>query len=166
MVALARLAALRQQAASAQSGFAALSVSAALSLGQQSLHQNYDHSRIQNQNSLAKYQLQQSHSAASPAGQSLKHSASQPPLSHGYVASAQPELVEEDLEVCVRLVCIAVLVSTEEVCGHAKAVSHGGMNALLLAHTLDRGCLPLYGMCKLIAPLSTSSWKCPVTVSC
>ena len=143
MVALARLAALRQQASSAHSGFAALSVSAALSLGQQSLHQTYDHSRIQNVNSLARYQLQQSHSAASPAGQSLKHSASQPPLSHGYVASAQPELVEEDLEVCVRppsvAVHIAVLASTEEVSGHAKAVSHGDTSVLLLAYKFSTG---------------------------
>ena len=101
-MALARFAALRQQAARAQTGLAALSASAALSLGQHSLYQPYEGPWLQAAgSSTAWFQHQCSHTSASPAAQALRNTASQPPFAHGYVASAQPDPIEEDHEVCL-----------------------------------------------------------------
>lgn len=101
MIALARLAALRQQAAIAQTGFAALSASAALSLGQHSLLHPHDSSHAQLVDNLGRYQPQQSFLSTSPPRQPqpLTPASSQPSQTHGYVASAQPELVEEEEQV-------------------------------------------------------------------
>ena len=101
MIALVRLAALRQEVAAAQSGLAALSASAALSWGQHGSSAPSGYSWVQLADSLAKQQHQQSSAssvrsrqlhAAQPAG-------SKPSWAKAYVASAQPELVEEEGEV-------------------------------------------------------------------
>ena len=98
-MALARLAALRQQAARAQTGLTALSASATLSLGQRSLDQPCDGPCLRVASSTECYQQRHTHTPASSATQPLKYTASQPPYAHGYVASAQPEPIEEDHEV-------------------------------------------------------------------
>ena len=101
-MALARFAALRQQAATAQTGLAALSASGAFSLGQPSLYQPCDGLCFQAaSSSTAWYQRQCSHTSASPATLPLRNTASRPPFAHGYVASAQPDPIEEEHEVSI-----------------------------------------------------------------
>ena len=101
MIAAARLAALRQQGATALAGPAALSASAALSLGQPSAQQHSESAWLGGLDTFVRHQHHRSFPRSDPAGQVHQptHAASQPPLAHGYVASAQPELVEEEQEV-------------------------------------------------------------------
>ncbi|CAK0740844.1 hypothetical protein CVIRNUC_001281 [Coccomyxa viridis] len=100
MIALVRLAALRQQVAAAQSGLAALSASAALSWGQHGSSAPNDHFWVQLSDSLARWQHQQSSASSACARQlhAAQPAGSKPSWAKGYVASAQPELVEEDGE--------------------------------------------------------------------
>ncbi len=106
-MALARFAALRQQAARAQTGFAALSASAAPSPAPCSL-QTCDRPWLQAAgSSTAWYQQQCNHTSTSPANQPLRIIASQPPFAHGYVASAQPDPIEDDHEVSIAGLCDA-----------------------------------------------------------
>ena len=101
MIALVRLAALRQQVATAQSGLAALSASAALSWGQHGSRAPNDVTWIQLADSLARQQHQQS-SASNICARQLhtpQPAGSKPSWAKGYVASAQPEPVEEEGEV-------------------------------------------------------------------
>ena len=83
-MALARLAALRQQAARAQAGLAALSAalsaSAALFSGEPSLYQLADRPLPHTAGSNAGYQHHWSHASASPGMQPMKGTASQPSL--------------------------------------------------------------------------------------
>ena len=101
MIAAARLAALRQQGATAQAGLAALSASTALSLGQPSARHPSENAWLGIVESFVRHQHHQSFPRSDPVGQVHQptRAASRPPLAHGYVASAQPEPVEEEPEV-------------------------------------------------------------------
>jgi 3',5'-cyclic AMP phosphodiesterase CpdA len=101
MIAAARLAALRQQGATAQAGPAAFSASAALFLVQANAHQPSENAWLGILDIFVRHQHHRSFPRSDAAGQVHQptHAASQPPLAHGYVASAQPQLIEEEQEV-------------------------------------------------------------------
>ena len=98
-MALARLAALRQQAARAQAGLSALSAPSALSSSQPGLCQPWERPWPQIAGSNVDFKHHWSHTSAGPALQPFHNTASQPAVGRGYVASAQPELAEDDQEV-------------------------------------------------------------------